>query len=89
MLRRSASGEATMGKLRRSGLSRSVTALVVAAMALLAAVYGSPAGASSKQPPNGPLLGIVTAASIGATGAPVGEAFTFSPDTHQIVAIMK
>jgi hypothetical protein len=36
----------------------------------------------------GPLSGIVTAASIGATGAPVGEAFTFSPDTHQIVAIL-
>jgi len=28
------------------------------------------------------------AASIGPQGAPVGEAFTFSPDTHQIVAIM-
>ena len=72
----------------RFGARRSVTASAVAAMALLAAVYGSSAGASSKQPPNGPLLGIVTAPSIGATGAPVGEAFTFSPDTHQIVAIL-
>jgi hypothetical protein len=57
-------------------------------MALLAAVYGSPADASSKPPPAGPLSGIVTAASIGATGAPVGEAETFSPDTHEIVAIV-
>jgi hypothetical protein len=65
-----------------------VTALVVAAMAMFAVVYGSPASASSKQPPEGPLSGIVTAASIGATGAPVGEAVTFSPDTNQIVAIV-
>jgi hypothetical protein len=57
-------------------------------MAMLAAVYGSPANASSKQPPAGPLSGIVTAASIGATGVPVGEAVTFSPDTNQIVAIV-
>lgn len=72
----------------RFGAWRSVTAFVVAAMAMVAAVYGSPASASSKQPPAGPLSGIVTATSIGATGAPVGEAVTFSPDTQQIVAIV-
>jgi len=88
MLCQSTSGEATVRTLRRFGLRRSVTALVVAAMAMASAVYGSPANASSKQPPEGPLSGIVTAASIGATGAPVGEAVTFSPDTQEIVAIV-
>jgi hypothetical protein len=57
-------------------------------MAMVAALDGSAVSASSTRPPAGPLSGIAMAASIAANGAPVGEAETFLPDAHQVVAIV-